>query len=65
MPRKNTPPADGMQRIHWSISTDNVGSKCSGYFDIEVDATDVEIEEQAKDAAFDHMEWTWTREGED
>ena len=61
--KSDAPPAEGMQRIHWHIATDKVGSECTGYFDIESDATDDEIEEQAKEAAFERLEWNWLREG--
>lgn len=59
------PVAPGMQRIHVSIRTNNVGSECNDYFDIEADATADEIEEAARDAAFNLMEWDFRKEGDD
>ena len=54
--------------IHGSISTDKVGSECKFEFETEVDS-DLEgeelenaVEEEAREAAFELMEWYFTVE---
>lgn len=39
------------------IRTDNVGSECEFEFEVEDDATPQQIEAEARDAAFDWIDW--------
>ena len=40
-----------------SISTNKVGSDCSFEFEVEDSASQEEIEEAAREAAFENVEW--------
>lgn len=51
-----------MKRVTGSIATNLVGSRCHFEFEIEDDATPAEIEEMARDAAFDLVDWGYTVE---
>ncbi len=48
-------------RIKYWISTSKTGSECGGEFEIEDDATEREIEEAAKDAAFEYLDWGYEK----
>lgn len=52
-----------MKQIKGSISTDKVGSRCEFEFEMDDDATAEEIEEAARDAAFEMIEWGYTVDG--
>lgn len=54
-----------MKQIKGYIKTNKVGSTCEFEFEIEDDATPEEIEEWAKEAAFENIEWSYTINGED
>ena len=45
------------------IRTDKVQSECEFCFEVEDDANEEEIEKEAKDSAFNHVEW-WYEEVE-
>ena len=60
-PARN-PPETGFKRIYWRIATNKIGSTCEGWFDVPDDADDEEIEEMAREAAFDSIEWNWSLE---
>ncbi len=49
-----------MRKFVGSIETNKVGSRCEFEFEVEDDATEEEIEEEAKDAAFACIEWGYT-----
>lgn len=51
-----------MKTVQGYIQTNKIGSECQFEFDVEDDATEEEIEEMAKDAAFQHIEWSYTVE---
>ena len=42
------------------IRTDNVGSECEFEFEVEDDATPEQIEFEAWEAAFNHIEWSYS-----
>lgn len=46
-----------MARYKVWIHTNKVGSECTDEIEIEDDATEKEVEEAAKDAAFNHLDW--------
>ncbi len=48
-----------MKKIMVSVSTKKVGSTCDCELEFEDDATEAEIEEAARDAMFDMIEWNW------
>lgn len=48
-----------MKRIRWYIETSKHGSRCSGEFEVEDGATNDEIDEQAKQEAFNDVNWGW------
>ncbi len=48
-----------MKLVKGSIRTDKVGSACEFEFEVEDDATAEEIEEMARDMAFNHVEWNY------
>jgi hypothetical protein len=54
-----------MKKIKGSISTNKVGSSCEFEFEMHDDATPEEIEEAARDAAFDLIDWHYLIDGED
>ena len=49
-----------MQKIKWILNP-GFGPDCDteGEFEVEDNATDDEIEELAKEAAFDCIDWSW------
>lgn len=55
-----------MKRFEGIITTDVIGSECEFEFEVDDDATEDEIEREAKNAAFNYIEW-WYKEvkGED
>lgn len=46
-----------MRYFKGGVSTNLVGSDCSFEFEVEDDATEEEIEEIAREAAFDYIDW--------
>lgn len=46
-----------MKQYRGSIKTDKIGSECEFVFEAEDDATPEEIEAEARDAAFERIEW--------
>jgi hypothetical protein len=48
-----------MKTIKWHLSIGYAGTDQEDEFEVEDDATDEEIEEMAKDAAFDCIDWGW------
>lgn len=48
-----------MKTIKVHVSTNRVGSECSDEFEVEDDTTEKEIEEMAKDAMFNMIEWNY------
>lgn len=48
-----------MRVFKGKISTDKIGSTCEFEFEVEDTATDDEIEQAARDAAFEHIEWNF------
>jgi len=59
---KDDPVAEGFKRVYWNVSISLVGCRKDGWFDIEEDADDEEIEATVKDAAFEEIEWNWSLE---
>lgn len=52
-----------MKKIEGYVKTNKVGSICEFEFEIDDDATPAEIEEEAKNAAFEMIEWSYTVDG--
>ncbi len=48
---------DGMQKIEWYCSVGLVGCRITGSFEMEVEATDTEIDEAIRDAVMERIEW--------
>lgn len=48
-----------MKQYRGYIQTDKIGPKCEFEFEAEDDATPEEIESEAKDAAFNLIEWSF------
>lgn len=48
-----------MRKIRVTISIGLVGCKRTETFDVEDDATEEEIEEMAKEAALESLNWNW------
>ena len=48
---------EGMQTIKWYLSIGLVGCRLKGDFEIEADASDEEIDDAIKEAAFERVEW--------
>lgn len=48
-----------MKKIRVTVSTDKVGSETYDEIEVEDDATEAEIETQAKEAMFEMIEWDW------
>jgi hypothetical protein len=46
-----------MKKYRVYIQTNKVGSECSDIFEMEDDATEAEIENEAKEIAFNMIEW--------
>lgn len=53
-----------MKTITGYIATNKVGSSCEFEFEVEDDVTPEQIEEMAKDAAFNCIEWSYQVDGE-
>lgn len=53
-----------MRKFHGAITTDVVGASCPFEFEVEDDATEEEIEAEAKEAAFNWIDW-WYEEVKD
>lgn len=47
-----------MREIRWTL-TIGFGDKLDGNFEVEDNASDDEIEEQAKQEAFNGVDWSW------
>ena len=52
-------------KIKWHISIGLVGCQHEGEFEIDDNATEEEIEHEARETAFDHIEWSWWKADED
>ena len=48
-----------MRKFIASIATSKVGSQCDAEFEVDDDATEEQIEEAARDAAFEYIDWWW------
>jgi len=53
-----------MKIIKGWVSTNKVGSQCGFEFEVPDDLTPEEIEEEAKQAMFDRIEWNYTIDGQ-
>lgn len=51
-----------MRKFKGRISTDKVGSDCEFEFEVDDDATEAEIEETAREAAFNFIDWSYTEQ---
>lgn len=49
----------GMRKFKGIISTNIVGSECEFEFEVEDDATEEDIEMEARDAAFNWISWEY------
>ena len=49
-----------MKFFKGEIATDSVGSGCEFEFEVEDDATQEEIDAEARQAAFDLVSWSYT-----
>jgi len=54
-----------MRHFKGTIQTSVTGSTCQFEFEVEDDATDEVIEEEAKQAAFDYVEWNYQEVSKD
>lgn len=52
-----------MKTIKGYVRTNKVGSDCEFEFEVEDDCTDEEIEEEAREAMFEQIEWGFTVDG--
>lgn len=59
MPYDNSPVPAGMKRLHGYVSTGLVGSEQTFSFDVDEDASDDAIEEAAREAMFECIEWSY------
>lgn len=48
-----------MRTFKGVIRTDQQGSECEFEFEVEDDATEDQINAEARDAAFQHVEWNY------
>lgn len=48
-----------MRKVTGEIRTNKVGSDCAFELEVDDDLTDEEIEEIAKQAAYEHVEWNY------
>jgi hypothetical protein len=48
-----------MRKVKWKLSIGFPGATQEGEFEVVDDATDEEIEEVAKEEAFDCIDWDW------
>lgn len=48
-----------MRTIHWHLSNGIAGADQEGEFEIEDNTSNDEIEELAREAAFDCIDWWW------
>ncbi|MFA5952267.1 MAG: hypothetical protein WC807_18520 [Hyphomicrobium sp.] len=55
--RQKQPPAEGMKRYTGYVSVGLVGCKRTFEFEIEDDASEQEVEDAARDAMFQTIEW--------
>lgn len=46
-----------MRKFKGEINTNKVGSQCEFEFEVEDDATEEEIEEEARQSAFEYVDW--------
>lgn len=53
-------PSEPMKMIRWQINMDLAGATRSGTFEVPLSASEDEIEAQAREAAFNHIDWGWT-----
>lgn len=51
-----------MRKFIGEISTNKIGSECHFEFEVPDDATDEEIEEEARQAAFEKVEWHYNEQ---
>jgi len=51
-----------MRKFVGSIRTNVVGSNCNFEFEVEDNATEEEIEEEGKQAAFENIDWYYNEE---
>lgn len=48
-----------MRIFKGKISTDKIGSACEFEFEVPDDATESQVQEAAREAAFEHVEWSF------
>lgn len=48
-----------MKKVKWYLNTGFAGCKHEGEFEVEDDVTKEEIEELAKEEAFNNIDWEW------
>lgn len=48
-----------MREFKGVIRTDKIGSECEFEFEVEDSATPEEIEQEAREAAFNYVEWSY------
>lgn len=53
-----------MRKIKWYLDTGYAGADYEGEFEVEDDATDKEIDEEAREYALEKIEWGWQEEKE-
>lgn len=51
-----------MRKFVGKIGTNKVGSDCEFEFEVDDDATEDEIEDAAREAAFQNVEWNYEEE---
>lgn len=53
-----------MKRIKVTVMTNKIGSECSRYIEVEDDATEEEINQDAWECACDMIDFNWDEEQE-
>lgn len=53
-----------MKKIIVTVSTDKVGSQCANEFEVEDDATEEDIDRDAREMMFEMIEWNWSVRGD-
>ncbi len=48
-----------MKKVYWWLETGFVGCDHEGYFEVEDNATEEEIDKIAREEAFDNIDWGW------
>lgn len=47
------------RKFKGTVATDKIGSECDFEFEVDDDATEADIEHEAREAAFDLIQWNY------